>query len=289
MDWFPPRQVTVVIASALLLLANFPARAADPFRIGKNTRPIGPETETAFNSIFKQGDYLAAKRHLEQALQSSAETNDPLTYSLLASLAFMERNWVSFSRYADQTQETAKRLTAKDPLRGNLYQAVGYFLEASFDVSPAGDGLVRGTPKALSKVQQMLKALDQAVAVDPHDPELNLVKGFMDLMLASDLALLSPAQAIQRLEDYAAPEYLAQRGIAIAYRDMKQPAKALNAVNKALQAAPENPELFYLKAQILHLQGKTSESVTLFDQALAKQNQLPPSLVQQITRERNRT
>ena len=40
------------------------------------------------------------------------------------------------------------------------------------------------------------------------------------------------------------------------------------AVNQALGAAPENPELFYLKAQLLARQGAREESVALFNQAL---------------------
>jgi hypothetical protein len=41
--------------------------------------------------------------------------------------------------------------------------------------------------------------------VDPNDPELNLITGYMDLMLAVNLPFSDPAQAIERLEKYGSP------------------------------------------------------------------------------------
>jgi hypothetical protein len=68
---------------------------------------------------------------------------------------------------------------------------------------------------------------------------------------------------------------------------MKQAAKALPVIDRALQSVPDNPELLYLKAQILRRQENRS-SVEYFNRALAKQAQLPASLVRQITKERDR-
>lgn len=285
---FPTRPFISLLASIAVVLSSGSAWAADPFRTGEKARPIGPLTAAAFQAVFQQGNYPQARQHLEQALRSP-EVTEPLVYTLLAGLAFNQEDWPAFRHYASQTRGMGERLVAVDPLRGHLYHAVGYFLEASFDISSGGDGLILGLPKALLKVQQMFTALDKAAAVDPKDPELNLIKGYLDLALATELALLSPNQVIQRFQDYAAPAYLAHRGIAIAYRDLKQHDQALMAVDQALLAAPENPELLYLKAQILRSQGKKAESVNFFDRALARQKQLPASLVQQINRERNRT
>ncbi|HIK26007.1 MAG TPA: tetratricopeptide repeat protein, partial [Thermosynechococcus sp. M46_R2017_013] len=57
---------------------------------------------------------------------------------------------------------------------------------------------------------------------------------------------------------------------------------ALNAVDQALAVAPNNPELLYLKAQILAASGNQSEAQQYFQQALAKQNQLPQGIRKEI-------
>ena len=88
-------------------------------------------------------------------------------------------------------------------------------------------------------------------------------------------------------------QYLVDRGIAIAYRDLKNYPKALEYANRALKITSENPELYYLKAQILREQAKKQknplliqQALTNFDQALAKKSQLPAGIVKQIERER---
>ncbi len=97
------------------------------------------------------------------------------------------------------------------------------------------------------------------------------------------------------MDKNAAPEYLADRGIAYGYRDLKQYNQALEYVNRALKATSNNPEVYYLKAQILRgMAGKEKnqqllqEAVINFDQALAKKSQLPAGLVKQIERERRK-
>jgi tetratricopeptide (TPR) repeat protein len=84
------------------------------------------------------------------------------------------------------------------------------------------------------------------------------------------------------------------RGIAIAYRDLKQYPPALDYVNRSLKTTADNPELYYLKAQILYAKGKKEKSQNLikeaishFDKALTKKSQLPANLVKQIEHERN--
>jgi tetratricopeptide (TPR) repeat protein len=115
----------------------------------------------------------------------------------------------------------------------------------------------------------------------------------MDLMLAVNLPFANPGQAIERLEKNAAPQYLADRGVALAYRDLKQYSQALEYANRALKMTSDNPEMYYLKAQILQEQGKKEksqqmiqEAIVNFDKALAKKSQLPGDLVKQIERER---
>ncbi len=262
--------------------------AADPFPRSQ-PRNIGDNTEAAFKAVFKEGNYQAGQKHLQQAI--STEPNEPLAYAMQASLAYTNQDTATLESYSAKTLDTAKKLISSDPLRGNLYAAVGHFLEGA--VILTREGTVGGVPKALSRLREVYKHLDKAEAISPKDPELNLIKGYMDLMLAVNLPFANPQQAIQRLEENAGPQYLVDRGIAIAYRDLKNYPQALEYANRALKTTSDNPELYYLKAQILREQAKKQKNPQMiqqalanFDQALVKKSQLPASIVKQIERER---
>lgn len=262
--------------------------AGDPFPRSQ-PRDIGDNTEAAFKAVFKQGDYQAGQKYLQQAI--SDEPNEPLAYAMKASLAYTNEDTSALESYSTKTLDTAKKLISSDPLRGNLYAAVGHFLEGA--VILTREGTVSGVPKALSRLREVYKHLDKAEAISPKDPELNLIKGYMDLFLAVNLPFANPQQAIQRLEENAGPEYLVDRGIAIAYRDLKNYPKALEYANRALKITSDNPELYYLKAQILRNQAKkqnnpeiNKQAIAHFDKALEKKSQLPTSLVKQIESER---
>lgn len=264
------------------------ALAADPFRTGQAARSIDTATEDAFHALFKTGNYPEARQLLNQA-RNVTDQPDPLVYAMLASFAYLDEDWSQFKIYGTRTLQVAQELdtSGSDPLRGNLYQAVGYFLEAAYDVSDAGDGLPGGLPKALDKVQKVFGHLGKATDINPADPELNLITGYIELMLANEVSLVNPNKAIKKLKT-AAPNYLAWRGVALAYRDHGSQEQALSAVEQALAAAPNNPELLYLKAQILRKQGKLAASRQFFDGALAQKDQLPAGLVKQIQKERNK-
>lgn len=281
-------QMTLGVAIALNLWVN-PSLAGDPFRTNQ-PRQIGDNTEAAFKSVFYKGDYPAAERYLKQA--TSSESDEPLVYAMKASLAYINGDLIGLDNYSRKTLETGQKLLAKDELRGNIYTAVGHFLEGA--VVLTREGTIKGAPKALTRLRQVYQHLDQAAAISSQDPELNLIKGYMDLMLSVSLPFANPDEAIERLEKNAAPEYLAHRGIAIAYRDLKQYSQALDYANRAIKVAADNPELYYLKAQILREQGTNEKSQQLiqeaianFDKALTKKSQLPRDLVKQIERERN--
>lgn len=281
------------VAFAATLVLNVwiaPSVAADPFR-AKEARKIGDKTEAAFNAIFQQGDYKAAEAYLQQAL--SSESNEPLAYAMKASLAYANQDWPALETYSKKTLEIAQKLISSDPLRGNIYTAVGHFLEGAAFVRR--EGTVNGAPQALTKLREVYKYLDQAEAISANDPELNLLKGYMDLMLAVNLPFANPQQAIARLEQSAGPEYLAVRGIAYGYRDLKQYNKALEYAERALKKTSNNPEVYYLKAQILREMAKKDknpkllqEAINNFDQALTRKAQLPADLVRQIQRERRK-
>jgi tetratricopeptide (TPR) repeat protein len=287
------KRVGVAIAGTLTLTLNLwinPA-AADPFRTS-NPHQIGAKTETAFKTLFEQGNYREAA-----VLLQSAETDEPLAYALKAALAYVDQDLESMGNNAKLTRETAEKLVQADPLRGHMYVAAGHFLEGAHTLST--QNTITATPAVLAKLQQVFDNLNEAEKIDPQDPELNLLKGFMDLMLAVNLPFSNPEQAIEKLQTYAQPSYLAQRGIAIGYRDLEKPDEALTAVNQALQETPGNPELFYLKAQILRLKSnklqgadQTStrqDSVRSFRQAWRLRDRLPDELVRQLNREGCRT
>jgi len=284
----PFLKVTVTTSILLNILVN-PSFAGDPFR-SREPHKTGDRTEAVFNAIFQQGNYPAAKDALQKAV--SSEPNEPLIYAIQASLAYQNQDQTNLEKYSRKTLETGQNLIASDPLRGNLYTAVGHFLEGA--VILKREGTVNGAPLAFSRLRKVYTYLDRAEEISASDPELNLIRGYMDLMLAVNLPFTSPDDAINRLEKNAAPGYLVDRGIALAYRDLKQHSQALDYVNRALKTTADNPEIYYLKAQILHEKGKKEKSQDLikeaiihFDKALAKKSQLPANLVKQIEYERN--
>ncbi|MEN9565566.1 MAG: hypothetical protein RLZZ69_762 [Cyanobacteriota bacterium] len=274
-----------ITITVLLNLSGGSAWAKDPFRT-KDARDIGEHTEKAFKTIFFQGDYQTVRKELNQA--EVKEPNEPLASALLASLAYTEKDWKSIKQYADKTLSSAQVLSQTDPVRGNLYLGVGHFLTGAYLYKQ------EGALPAINRLQQVFKYLDRAEIADPNDPELNLIKGYMDLLLAVNLPFSTPEQAIARFEAHAAPNYLVERGLAVAYRDLQDYNKALKYANKALKTAPENPEHYYLKGQILRKMGKEKNSVKIlteaianFDLALAKSAQLPEFILETLKRERS--
>lgn len=286
---FSKAKFTSAIALVFAATLNYSniALADDPFR-SENSRDLGEHTEEAFETIFLLGDYKGAKEPLQLAEEES--TNEPLAYALLASLAFTEKDWDTLNVYAQKTLKTAEALKDNDPLRSNLYLAVGHFMEGTYRYEE------EGAVSAIQKLQLVFKHFDAAEDIDPDDPELNLIKGYVDLLLAVNLPFSSPEQAIERFETYASPNYLVDRGIAVAYRDLKDYDKALESVDKALEIAPDNPEHYYLKGQILRKIGKKNEDIAVLEKALdhfsraaSKEEQLPKFIVDPLKREIRQT
>ena len=284
------QQLALVISLAIAMTFgtshNF-AWGQDPFR-DKNTRDIGKYTEQAFETVFLKGDYKTVAEELEKA--EAEEPEEPLTHALLASLAYTEKDWTNIKKYALQTLESAQSLSQTDPVRGNLYLAVGHFLDGAYVYE------TEGALDAIEKLQLVFKFLDRAEASDPNDPELNLIKGYIDLFLAVNLPFSKPEQAIARFEGYAAPNYLVERGLAVAYRDLNKYQEALEYADKAIETAPENPEHYYLKGQILRQIGKKENNIQVlkvavekFELALAKSAQLPNFVLETLEKENRLT
>jgi tetratricopeptide (TPR) repeat protein len=284
-----PTKIALGLSLATTLLVGTwirPGFAGDPFRKA-NPRPIGDKTEAAFNAIFKEGNYTEAKKLIVDA--TASEPNEPLAHAMRASLAYTDKDWETLKTYAGKTSEAAKKLQSSDPLRSNLYLAVGSFLEGTYVFQ------TEGPVAALPRLQQVFQYLDTAEKSGANDPELNLLKGYMDLMLAVNLPFASPEKAIERLETYGSPDYLVDRGIALAYRDLKNYDKALQFIDNALKATPENPELFYLKGQILRNQGNKNKNagslkraLDFYNLAMKKQDQLPEPVKKQLNREQRK-
>lgn len=261
-----------VVCTVALSLWGTPSLAGDPFR-SNNPRPIGDQTEAAFEAIFHHGNYKQAQIYLQKATQTEAD--EPLSHAMKASLAYSNEDFETMKAYADKTLSAAEKLTAKDPLRGNLYQAVGHFLQGAYKFK------TKGPLGAVNKLQQVFDYLDRAENIDPNDPELNLLKGYLDLILSVNLPFSSPEDAIARFEKYAAPDYMVSRALSAAYRDLKQYDTAMQHIDKALAASPDNPEVQYLKGQLLRKKGRMTmdivllkEAYTYFEQAMVKVDQL---------------
>ena len=269
-----------LLALSLSLGVALPTLAADPFRT-TDPHEIGDLTEDAFEALFKEGDYVKAKQLLAKA--EVQEADEPLVQAMLASMAYLDDDFAGVAARVESTKAAAIALESKDPLRSHLYQAVGTFMEGATVLKT--QGVARGTPTALSLLQQVFDHMDAAETLDPTDPELNLLKGYMDLMLAVNLPFSNPDEAISRMTQYGNPTYLSQRGVALGYRDLDRNEEALVAIKKALEDAPENPELMYLQGQLFLRMGRQKDSADVFDEALKYKEQLPSSIVQRMTYE----
>lgn len=276
-----------VFYSATLVSLNFWIEPAigDPFR-QINPIEIGEKTVAAFQAMFEKGNYKKARDYLKIA--ESEEIDEPLVYAMISSLHYLDENWELLKLYAQKTTEVAENLIAIDPVRGNIYAATGYFLEGAYIISI--EGTLKGAPKALEKLRKVFSRFEAAERINSSDPELNLLKGYMDLMLAVNLPFSDITKVIETFEDKAYPHHLAYRGLAVAYRDLDDLKKALKYVDKALLEVPENPEVYYLKAQILVAKAKEKnndlsirkKAEKNFNKALAKSDQMPRRLVAQI-------
>ena len=275
-------------------LVGTPAWAGDPFRT-TNPEAIGNQTEAAFTALFQEGDYPKASEALKVALEQ--EPDEPLVYALQASIAFLQEDWQSLRGYGRETLAKGENLITTSPVRGYTYVAIGEVLEGAYALSPQGEGSLRGVPTAIDRLKQAYKALNSAKAINPADPELNLIQGFMELMVSLYVPLTKPEKAITQLQSNAAPSYLANWALAIAYRDLDRYPLALSALETAMQDS-SNPQLYYLRGQVRIRQGLKAnnpsdliQAQTDFRRALARSSQLPKRLVGQIFREycRNQT
>jgi tetratricopeptide (TPR) repeat protein len=284
------KKIAIVLVSSMAIATGFnvsPSLADDPFR-NRDRRNIGDNTEAAFIAFFQKGDYLQGEKYLDRA--SKSETNEPLFWTLKAGYDYVRGKRESIEKYAVKIRETAGNIVEEDPVRGNLYEGVAYLIEGAKIYE------TQGALNSIGKIQKALKEFDEAEKNDPEDPEYNLYRGYVNLLMSVNLPFSSPEDAIFSFEKYAAPNYLVDRGIALAYRDLKKYESALEYAEKALENAPDNPELYYLKGQILRILGTKKEDKELLQQALdsfeialSKANQLPSILSEPIQGEYEKT
>ncbi len=249
-------------------------------------REKGSNVERAKEAMFRDGDYVKAKQHLDAALKT--EPNEPLTYAMSTLYPFSLGDFEKVKEYGEKTSKAAEQLMPTNPLRGNLYQGVGLAIMATYELKKANGGALG----ALGKLQKVFEYIDKAKKIDPNNSELSLIKGYMDLLLAVNVPFSDTSQAIDQLKN-AEPRYLALRGMYIGHRDLKEYDKASNAIEAALRIAPQNPELIYYKAQLLNIRGREQnndndlrESIKLFEVAYQKRDRLLLSTIAQILSER---
>ena len=252
---------------------------------GNNSKQ-GSNVERAKEAMFRDGNYVKAKQYLEVALKT--EPNEPLTYAMNTLYPFSAGDYEKVREYGEKTGKAAEKLMKTNPLRGNLYQGVGLAILGAYEMKKANGGALG----ALSKLQKVFEYMDRAQKIDPNNSELNLIKGYMDLLLAVNVPFSDTKQAIEQLKN-AEPRYLALRGMYVGYRDLKEYDKANNAINAAIKLAPQNGELLYYKAQLLGIRGREQQnnndlraSIKLFDAAYQKSDRLLLSGVAQILTER---
>jgi tetratricopeptide (TPR) repeat protein len=268
------------ILFGLTFLGGGSAIAADPFRTGAEARPIGSALENAFHDFFRNGSYLNSSQKLKVA--EAENPQEPLVYTLQAALAYMNEQPDKMLSLAKKTGTVAQSIAEKDKARSHLYQGIAQGLEgASYYLKDGDAGLLAAFPY----VSSMLLEIDKARQTAPADPEINLIVGYVETILANQ-KLKKYSDALASFSK-AQPAYLALRGKALVYRDTKDYPQAQLMVEKALADAPANPELLYLKGQILALQQKPIEAIAFFDKALTQGKQLPESTKKQIRKERN--
>lgn len=270
--------IALMLTALMSLATAGSVSAADPFR-SSNPRAIGAETQKAFELMFKDGNYASAVKQLDVAIRT--EANEPLLFALRASTFYAQEDYLGMQVAGKRVRSNAEALRGKDNLRAHIYLAASDLIEAGYIVKAEG---LSSAAKALPLVQSVFDNIKKAQDIDPKDPELNLIKGYIDMLIASVLPLSDLESALASLKTYAAPDYLKWRGIALAYRDARIPNLALEAVNKALVSAPNNPDLSYLKGQILWMQGGSNipEAKKEFEIALKKAKQLNPTLLAEI-------
>jgi tetratricopeptide (TPR) repeat protein len=251
-----------------------------------NRSKQGSDIERAKESMFRDGDYVKAKKYLEAALKT--EPNEPLTYAMNTLYPFGVGDYEKVKEYGEKTSKAAEKLMKTNPLRGNLYQGVGMAILAAYEMKKADGGALG----ALGKLQKVFEFMDKAKKIDANNSELNLIKGYMDLLLAVNVPFSDTNQAIEQLKN-AEPRYLALRGMYIGHRDLKEYDKAGVAIDAARKIAPNNPELTYYKAQLLAIRGREKnnetelrESIRLFEAAYQQRDRLMLSTIAQILSER---
>ncbi len=279
--------ITPAVASTKPATKSVKSSSNMVFPTAGNKAKQGSNVEKAKEAMFRDGDYVKAKEYLDKALIT--EPNEPLTYAMNTLYPFSSGDYVKVEEYGKKTTKIAEQLMKTNPMRGNLYQGVGLAILGAYEMKKENGGALG----ALSKLQQVFAFMDKAQKLDPNNnnSELNLIKGYMDLLLAVNVPFSDTNQAIERLQN-AQPRYLALRGMYIGYRDLKEYDKASIAINAALKIAPQNPELTYYKAQLLAIRGREEkndrylqESIKLFGFAYQKRSQLLRSTLVQILSE----
>jgi len=270
--------LTVTVMSTAL-----PVWARDPFRTAK-ARSIPAETATAFDTLFRDGNFQGSLPQIERAIK--ANDSEPLAHTMGALVAFFRQDLNGMRQSGRLVKQRAQALLSKDKLRGHTYLAIADLIESAYLFKTEG---ISSVPRVLPLIQNVLDEMKNAQRIDPTDPELNLLKGLMDILISSVSTAVIPSTDVEasltNLRQFSAPDYLKWGGIAVAYRDAKKTTLAMEAVDKALASAPNNPVLSYFKGQIFWVKGDIPEARRYYLLTLSKAAQLPDQFIKDVLAE----
>jgi len=276
-------RLALSLLAVTLVSTASPAWAKDPFRSTK-ARPIPTETATAFDTLFREGNFRGAIPQIERAIK--ANDSEPLAHTMRALVEFFRQDMNAMRQAGQSVKQRAQALMSKDKLRGHIYLAIADLIESAYLFKTEG---ISGVPRILPLVQNVLDEMKNAQKIDPTDPELNLLKGLIDIVISSVSSAIIPSTDVEasltNLRQFSAPEYLKWGGIAVVYRDAKNTALAMEAVDKALASAPNNPVLNYFKGQIFWVKGNIPEARRYYLLTLSKSTQLPDQFVKDVLSE----
>ena len=278
------RGTAAALVAVLSSLGNL-AIAGDPFR-SSDPHDIGDRTEAAFEALFVEGHYPEANKAILRAIEE--EPGEPLAHALNGALAYVSEDWERLQTAAAATEKAAAALIDTPPLRVSSPAPARPPRRGGSPISEGGSGPFQGGPEAFSRLQQAKAALDKANDIDPDDPELNLLRGFLDLLVAGNLPFLNLDGAISQLQK-AQPGHLRHYGLAMANRYLNQPELALAEIELAIAIAPENPHLVHFRGQVLAKLGQATQDVSQLQRAeqdfvavLAKHEQLPRPMIRHL-------
>lgn len=226
--------------------------------------------------LIEDGRHQIAEELLLDALSLAPDHPDLL--SRLGELYLRVENWSSAEEVEERlrtvgTPETVVRANnlraALLALRGQTEQALAFLEQLSTSGAPDDLGMQIGIVRArlaLGETARALSFAEELLAEDPEDPARRLTLAAVQSAVADHAA----AEALYRglLEDLPdlAPAWI---GLVRALNAQQQPDAARNALEQALQTLPDAPDLIWMQASRLELDGDLEGAIVLYERLYA--------------------